>query len=253
MENNPENSTVPPVEMKTKHKRGGNAWWALILILIGVIMLVQNITGATFEFHWWALFIFIPVFGSLSTAWDGIREGGRFTTKVGGSLGSAVLVATIATILLFGLDWTRWWPLVILAGGFSMVMTGLGKMDRTTNSTLSALSRLTSWVGLGGMALGLGFLVKTTPIPALQPMITGYQWWAVPILIAGLGALVNTLVIFFENEHQMDWTAWSMLLISVFILAIGALVLLRMDINLLFPIVLIACGLVILIGLIQKK
>lgn len=251
MENPTNNLNEMPVEKK-KHRRGGS-WWALILILIGVILLVQNLTGNRFEFNWWALFIFIPVIGSLSTAWASVRDEGRLTAKAGGSLGSAVLVGTVGTMLMFGMDWGRWWPLVVMAGGFSMFMAGIGKLERPGNMGLSALSHMGLWIGLGGMVLGLGFLVKTMPIPALTSYITGYTWWAVPILIAGLGAVVSAVLLFFENQHQMTWAVWSMLLIAVFILSIGVLALMKLSLNLLFPIVLIACGLVILVGLLQRK
>jgi hypothetical protein len=95
--------------------------------------------------------------------------------------------------------------------------------------------------------------VKYLPIANLLPYVTGYSWWAVPILIAGLGALINCAAIFIGNQHEMNWAAWSMLLIAVFIVGIGVLVLFSLDLNILFPIVLIACGLVILTGIITKK
>jgi hypothetical protein len=79
------------------------------------------------------------------------------------------------------------------------------------------------------------------------------RWWAIPILIAGFGAVVGAFLIFWENSHKMNWAAWSMLLISVFIIGTGLLTFFALDWNLLFPIVLIACGLVILVGIFNKK
>ena len=250
MENPTNDLNELPVDKK-KHHRGG-AWWALILILIGAILVVQNLTGNKFEFNWWALFIFIPVIGSLSTAWASVHYEGRLTAKAGGSLGSAVLVGTVGTILMFGMDWGRWWPLVVMAAGFSMFMAGIGKLERS-GAGLSALTHMGAWIGLGAMVLGLGFLAKYMPIPALAQYMAGYTWWAVPIIIVGVGAVINAALLFFENEHQMSWAVWSMLLIAVFIFSIGVLALLKLDMNLLFPIVLIACGLVILVGLLQRK
>jgi hypothetical protein len=250
MDNSQDLNTIP--EKPRKHHSGG-AWWALVLILAGAIMLVQNLTGGKFTFNWWALFIFIPVIGSLTTAWNSLRESGRFTAKASSSLGSAVLIGTVATILMFGMDWSRWWPLVVLAGGLSMFLAGIGKFEKLGNAGLSAMTRLGAWIGLGGMVLGFGFMIKTVPLPGLTQYITGYTWWAVPILIAGLGALVSAVGIFVENHSQMNWAVWSMLLIAVFIISIGLLALLKLDLNLLFPIVVIACGLVILVGVIQRK
>lgn len=251
MENIPVTPTINPEPKRHKHK--GSAWWALILILVGVIFLVQNLNIASFTFHWWALFIFLPVIGSLSSAWDGLREDGRFTTRVSGSLGSAILVGTVGTLLLFGMDWSRWWPLVLMAGGCSMLLTGIGKLERLNNQALSVLTRLSAWIGLGALALGFGFLINYMPIPTLQPYLTAYRWWAIPILIPGLGALISTIVLFVENQGHMNWAAWSMLLIAVFIIATGLLALFALDWNLLLPIVLIACGLVILVGFFNRK
>jgi hypothetical protein len=250
-----ENSPVPPIngpELKRREHNNG-AGWALMLILVGVIFLVQNLHIASFTFNWWALFIFIPVIGSLTSAWNGIRRGERFSTKVSGALGSAVVVGTVGVMLLFGMDWSRWWPLMVMAAGLSMFLTGLGRLVQLGSDKFSPWLRLSAWIGLGGVILGFGFLVKYLPIANLLPYVTGYSWWAVPILITGLGALINCAAIFIENQHEMNWAAWSMLLIAVFIVGIGVLVLFSLDLNILFPIVLIACGLVILTGIITKK
>ena len=250
-----ENTPIPPTnspELKRREHNNG-AGWALILILVGVIFLVQNLHIASFTFHWWALFIFIPVIGSLSAAWNGFRRDGRITTKVSGSLGSAVLIGTVGTILLLGLDWAFWWPLVVMAVGLSMLLTGVGKLERLNSQTLSVLTRLSAWIGLGAILLGFGFLVNSLPISSLHPYLVGYKWWAIPILIPGLGAFISVVQLYIENQNQMNWAAWSMLLVAVFIVAIGLLALFALDWNLLFPVVLIACGLVILVGFFNKK
>ena len=253
MENSPNNPNWNPQSEPRRREHKGGAFWALVLIAIGIIFLVQNLHIANFSLHWWALFIFIPVLGSLSSAWNGLRQDGRFSAKVTGSLGSAVVVGTVGVILLFGMDWGRWWPLLIIAVGLSAFLTGLGRVDALNTSVLSALTRLSVWAGLAVMVLGMGFLVNSYPLPALQPYLAGYRWWAVPILIAGAGAFISAFSIFWENVRQMNWAAWSMLLIAVFITAIGLLALFALDWNLLFPIVLIACGLVILAGFLNRN
>lgn len=252
MENTPDNSNWTTLPEKSRHHHRGNAWWALLLILAGVILLVQNLHIASFSFNWWALFIFLPVLGSLSSAWDGLREDGRFTAKVSGSLGSAVLVGTVATLLLFGMDWSRWWPIVIVAGGLSFFLTGLGRINAANQRFLSALNQLGLWVGLGGMVLGLGFLANSLPIPALQPYLIA-RWWAIPILIVGVGAVIDAFALFWQNSRRMNWAAWSMLLVAVFMVAVGLLAFFALDWNLLFPVVLIACGLVVLAEVFMRK
>jgi hypothetical protein len=171
---------------------------------------------------------------------------------VGGSLGSAVVIGTVGTILLFGMDWGRYWPLMVIAVGLSAFLTGLGRVDVLGRNNLSALTRMSVWVGLAAMVLGFGFLAAYLPIPALQVYLIA-RWWAIPILIAGFGAVMGALAIFWQNNREMSWAAWSMLLIAVFIIGIGLLALFALDWNLLFPIILIACGLVIMIGIFTRK
>jgi hypothetical protein len=244
----PEYSSEP----RRHHHRSGNIWWALVLIFAGAILFVQNLHVAEFTFNWWALFIFIPVIGSLSAAWSQLRDDGYYSAKAGGSIGSAIFMGTIATMLMFGMDWSIWWPLVIMAAGLSALLTGIGRLSQLDNRSLSAFARLSGWFGLGALVLGLGFLAQTLPIAALQTYLIP-RWWAVPILIAGAGALVNMLVMFFQNGARMNWAAWSMGLIAVFVVGIGILALFALDWNLLLPIVLIACGLVILAGLFSNR
>ncbi len=251
-----ENNTVTPdMNMQSErhhHHHRGRAWFPLVLILAGVVILIQNLHLANFTFNWWALFIFIPVVGSLSAAWDGLREEGSFSAKVGGSLGGAVVIGSVATILLFGLDWVRYWPLMLIAVGLSAFLTGLGRVDVLGRNNLSALTCMSVWVGLAAMVLGLGFLANSLPIPMFQEYLIA-RWWAIPILIAGFGAVVGALAIFWQNSREMNWAAWSMLLIAVFIIGVGLLALFALDWNLLFPIILIACGLVIMIGIFTRK
>ena len=140
----------------------------------------------------------------------------------------------------------------LMAAGLSALLTGIGRLSQLDNRSLSAFARLSGWFGLGALVLGLGFLAQTLPIAALQTYLIP-RWWAVPILIAGAGALVNMLVMFFQNGARMNWAAWSMGLIAVFVVGIGILALFALDWNLLLPIVLIACGLVILAGFFSNR
>jgi hypothetical protein len=252
MDNLPESSNpLPPVYNKPVKKN--SAWWPLILILVGVILLVQNLHIANFTFHWWALFIFIPVFGSLNSAWNHYRSSGRFTASVLSSLGSAIVVGAVAVILMFGLDWAHLWPVMVIAVGLSMFFSGLSGLDPQANKHVTPWMGVTSWVGLAAMVLGFGFLIKYMPIPSLQPYLEGFRWWAIPILVAGLGILLTGFILIGRNQWSINWEAWSLLLIALFTLATGVMALFKLDWNLLFPIVLIACGVMILAGIFRKR
>lgn len=252
MENMPESNNPAPMHEPKRHKSSGSAWWALVLILVGVILLVQNLHLANISFHWWALFIFIPVLRSLSAAWESARRSGRFSSAVARGLGFAVVVGTVAVMLLFGLDWSKLWPLMLIAPGVSAFLSGIASIDPDKRQKGSLWLSLSAWVGLALMVLGTGFLANSYPILALQPYVTGYRWWALPIFLPGIGALVAALLMFVRNR-TMTWSSWMMLLVAVFILATAVVALLGLDWNLLFPVVLIACGVVILAGLLRKK
>jgi hypothetical protein len=105
-----------PVKQKRYSK---NAFWPILLIMAGIVLLIQNLGIVPVHFNWWALFIFIPVLGSLTTAWSAWQKSGKFNATVRSSLGSALVIGTAATILLLGLSWTQLWPLMVISAGIS--------------------------------------------------------------------------------------------------------------------------------------
>jgi hypothetical protein len=253
MDNLPETDTIIPPEPKKKSHRT-SVWWPLILILVGVILLVQNLHIANFTFQWWALFIFIPVFASLNTAWKSLQNTGRFNSTVRGNLGSAILVGSAAVILMFGMDWGKVWPVMVIAGGLSMFLSGLSSLDPNENHRVTVWMGLAAWIGLGGIVLGVGFLGQYLPIPAIQTWLAAYpKWWAVPIIVAGAGILLNAVILIGRNDWRMNWETWSILLIAVFTAAVGVMAFFTLDWNLLFPVVLIVCGIMIMAGILRKR
>ena len=96
-----------------------------VLILIGVVFIIRNVTGL--ELHnWWALFILIPALGSLATAWQMFEKNGRrFTAASRGPLIGGVVLLAIAAIFLFSIDWAIAWPFLLILGGGAVVVTSL--------------------------------------------------------------------------------------------------------------------------------
>ena len=105
----------------------------------------------------------------------------------------------------------------------------------------------------GGILLGIGFLAIYLPIPAIKELLIGYRWWAFPILIAGIGALISALVVLVRNGGKMGWAAWGLVSAGLVTLAVGALAYYNIDWNFLFPIILIAFGIIVLSGVLRKK
>jgi drug/metabolite transporter (DMT)-like permease len=100
-----------------------------VLILIGIVFIVRNVTGL--ELHnWWALFILIPALGSLATAWQMFQKNGRrFTAASRGPLVGGIVLLAVAAVFLFSLDWALAWPFLLILGGGALLLTSLKGRD----------------------------------------------------------------------------------------------------------------------------
>lgn len=252
VEPEPSISPEPLAEKHKKHGRNG-AFWPILLILIGIILLFQNLGLGLTHFNWWALFIYIPVAGSLASAWSSFRKFGGINRSVLSSLGSALVVGTVATMLLVGADWSRWWPLVLIAAGTSGMLGGGGNMDTLKHKHLAAWSWFSMWVGAAVTLLGLGFLVNFLPIPSLTGYLDGWRWWAAPILFAGIGAFVVATIVCVRNAWKMDWTTWVFVFIGVTVAVVCIFALYNLSWGLLAPVILIGAGLVVLSRMLLKN
>ena len=100
-------------------KWGGGA----ILIGIGLVFLLQNVTDFSFD-NWWALFILIPGVASLVNAWQYYHEDGRFSERASGPFVGGLILLFIASIFIFGLDWGAVWPVFLIIAGFGALLKG---------------------------------------------------------------------------------------------------------------------------------
>ena len=106
---------------------GGNGAWigGGILVFLGVIFLAQNF-GAPLPRNWWAVFILIPAFASFSSAWTFYRRsGGAMTRGVRGGVVGGCILTLLAASFFFGLDWGRFWPVILILLGAAVVVGGV--------------------------------------------------------------------------------------------------------------------------------
>ncbi len=260
MDNQPENQAAPEVvdvnpvqhfENGKKNKRSSLAF-PIVLIFIGIIFLIQNLSPMPVHLNWWAAFIFIPVIGSIFAAFSAFQKSGKFDAAVRSSLGGMIVVGTVATMLLFDVSWRQWWPLMLMAPGLSMFINGISIADQEKHPSAANWVGLGLWFGIAVMLLGVGFLVKTLPINALEGLLF-HRWWAVPIIIPGIGAFISALVICARNQFKPSWTVWGFTIIGVTFIATGLCALLNLNWNLLGPVILIASGVIVLSGMLTKK
>ncbi len=87
-----------------------------ILIVIGVVLLLSNVTGLQIN-NWWALFILIPALASLANAWRLYQVQGRASEAVMGPFIGGVILLFVFAMFFFGFDWGRWWPVLLILAG----------------------------------------------------------------------------------------------------------------------------------------
>lgn len=222
-----------------------------LLILAGGLLLLQRFTNFDFT-NWWALFILIPAFGAFSSAWIMFQNSGRFTEGVRSSLGGGLVVLTVALIFLLNLDWSVWWPLMVLVPGFSMFMSGFtipGSREAERPFAQRLHRPWLGWTGLGVMLLGAGFLADGLNL--YNPALIAQNWWALPIFVPAVGGVFTALRLLFTGAG-FGWAAISNLVTTAIFAVVGVVAYAGLDWNLLTPILIIAIGLVLLVGVFRR-
>ncbi len=132
MNENPSNNRFDRLEERWQRRQERHAWsgrgtWfgGAALILIGLLLLSQNMKLITFE-NWWALFIFLPAFGSFGTAWRIVQESdGHFTTRARGAAILGLLLTLVAAMFLFNLNWTIFGPGLLILAGLGLLVNAM--------------------------------------------------------------------------------------------------------------------------------
>ncbi len=102
--------------------KSSGLFFGLILIGLGIFFLARNFFGFAMFDNWWALFILIPAAGSFSRAWSQYRATGSWRGAAGRSLTGGLLITAIALNFLFDLDIGRYWPVLLIILGFSLLL-----------------------------------------------------------------------------------------------------------------------------------
>jgi hypothetical protein len=228
-------------------RQAGAVLGGLILIVLGTVFLLQSLGLLGRQFNWWALFILIPAFSSFWAAWVAVGQGrGRFNAAARGSVGGGLIILTVALMFLLSLDWSVWWPLMLIAPGAAIVLTGFSE---AAQPDLRALAHMNWWVGAAVVGLGALFQLNALHALSLRTLFGTFPWWGMFILIPGLGAFINALWALAANGRHLTVAVRGLLLAGVALTAVAAVALLGLPWNWLTPIILIASGVVLLLGL----
>jgi cell wall-active antibiotic response 4TMS protein YvqF len=101
-----------------------------VLILIGIVFIVRNVTGFSLD-NWWALFILIPALGSLVTSFQMYeRQGRRFTGASRGPLVGGLFLLGLTAVFLFKLDWSRIWPFILILAGLGLLLSSIERKEK---------------------------------------------------------------------------------------------------------------------------
>lgn len=248
MEGQPEEIQTP-APAKPKKKSSGIVW-GFILIIGGIILFTQQLGMLGPRYNWWALFILVPALASFGGAFTALQQTGKFNAAVRGGLGGGIVLLTLALMFLFGLDWAVWWPLMVLAGGVSVFLEGLGGKEI---EGVSGILNIGLWIGLGAIFLGAGFLLINLDIYDISTVFGRYNWWAVSILIAGIGAALGGIISPLLTRGKYTGAAFGLTLFGLATIIVGVIAFLGVSWNILGPALLILAGLAILFGIFRKK
>jgi asparagine N-glycosylation enzyme membrane subunit Stt3 len=107
---------------KSGSERNGSVIMAVIFIVVGVGLIVSNITGFSFN-NWWVLFMLIPVALFAQNIYRDYQANGRLTSQSTGSIIASLAILAGAAVFLFeAITWSMIWPIGLIITGLSMYL-----------------------------------------------------------------------------------------------------------------------------------
>lgn len=222
---------------------------AIILIVIGLFLILQRLGISGFK-NWWAIFILIPSISSTGNLVREIRSAGGFHFSMASNVLGILFPAAVAFMFMFELDWGLYWPIFIMLAGVSMILTGfIGEDAPVGNFVRRYRPWLISW-GSGVILFGVFYFINNIQKTNFQ--IFESRLLGIPILIASLGGIFS--ILFAQKLGVASKTFILLNLITTFFLALpGILAILNLQLQIVGALLIIALGLLIILGVVQKN
>ncbi|MEM7116726.1 MAG: hypothetical protein AAF614_30105 [Chloroflexota bacterium] len=189
----------------------------ILLLTIGKIWLFIQLGSFGV---WWASFIFMAAMPFYMAAWSFYRrENGRLTFPLGLSLSIGLIITTVATLFWLALDWSVWWPTMLIVPGLALWANGQMRPTVDKKPVRHSLGLFASWSGVTTFLLGSTFLAHNCEWIDLAQLFPTIGWWGYFILLPGLGLLVSLGRVkhFYSQELLLFWDS-----ITAVIIATGA-------------------------------
>jgi hypothetical protein len=133
---------------------------------------------------------------------------------------------------------------MVLVPGLAIFLEGFGT---EAPAGVGGILNIGLWIGLGAMFLGAGFLARNLGIYDITTVFDPFRWWAVAIMIPGVGALLGGLFSMLRGGKTAIG-GFGLMTISV-----GLIALLGVSWRILTPTLLILAGFAVLFGIFRKR
>lgn len=102
-------------------KQNGSWIGGLLLIGLGAVFLLQNLTGFDLG-NWWAVFVLLPGVAALARGYGFFQADRGFSPRVTGSFVGGGVLTLLGMAFLFDLDLRGIWPLFLILIGTAILL-----------------------------------------------------------------------------------------------------------------------------------
>jgi hypothetical protein len=216
------------VDMQLERRFGLTSLGGATMVLLGVFYLLMTLGIGAID-NWWAIFILLPGLAFLGIAQAASqRANGRFNAIARFNVSMGVILLAVAGIFYVNLDWTTWWPIMVMASGAALFINGLTRPE-TTQSGVTAVASMTRWIGVTVGLLGLTFLVDQLGLIDLEAHFGNLGWWGIFITLPGIGAFITTARLYHWNGNRFSLGAMGLAVTGVLILCTAVIEFLRLS------------------------